>query len=439
MAGSSKFPLAALVDLESLIDLEGGTISRKLFSDQILYQFEQEKIFARSWLFVGHESLIPNAGDFFTSYMGEESIILARGKSGEIHAMLNSCRHRGTRVCRSDHGNTAAFYCPYHGWSYDSAGRLIGVPHYAEGYQGKLDRSKWGLIPVAQLANYKGSLWATWDASAPPLEDYLGGMKFYLDLALDATDGQPGGSEVIGGIQKWIVPCNWKLGAENFGVDHYHGVSHRSVDTAAIGPSGKGRRDLDGMQIVDVSFPGRGHGASARINHNHAAVFQNYPAVAEYFKTALAQRRRRHGDGADIWGGPGTIFPNASIQGFQPRTFALWHPRGPRETEVWRFYLVDRDAPEEVKDVLRRYFMRYAGPGGMTEQDDMENWRTATEGARGVIGSRYPFNYQLGLDRQLAPNPLVPGIVTMDNLDAPSEGGQREFYRRWLRLMSAAD
>jgi len=189
--------------LQEMVDLKHGTISRRLFSDQDLYQLEQERIFARTWLFVGHESLIPNPGDFFTSYMGEESVIVTRDKAGTVHVMLNSCRHRGTRVCRYDQGNTAAFYCPYHGWSYDTAGKLIGVPHYQEGYEGQLDRSRWGLIEVAQLANYQGSIWATWDASAPSFLDYLGGMKFYLDLALDSSDGAESGSEVIGGIQKW--------------------------------------------------------------------------------------------------------------------------------------------------------------------------------------------------------------------------------------------
>lgn len=422
--------------LNVMVDLEHGAISRKLFIDSDLYQLEQQKIFARCWLFVGHESLVPNPGDFFTSYMGEESVILARDKSGQLHVLLNSCRHRGTRVCRYDQGNTAAFYCPYHGWSYDTDGKLIGVPHYQNGYEGELDRSQWGLIEVAQLANYKGSIWASWDASAPPFLDYLGGMKFYLDLALDSSDGGEAGSEVIGGIQKWIVASNWKLAAENFCVDHYHNPSHRSVDLAAIGPSGRGRRDIEGMRVIDVTFPGLGHGACARISSGDQAVFANYPSVADYFKHAFAARQRRHGDRPAIWGGPGTIFPNASLQGFQPRTIALWHPRGPLQTEIWRFYLVDREAPQEVKDILRRYFVRYAGPSGMTEQDDMENWRTATEASRGVIASRYPFNYQLGLKRQLPSHPLVPGVVVMENLNAPSESAQRGYYARWLDLMS---
>jgi phenylpropionate dioxygenase-like ring-hydroxylating dioxygenase large terminal subunit len=147
------------------------------------------------------------------------------------------------KVCRYDDGNTVEFLCPYHGWSYATDGTLVGVPFAKDAYGEQLDKSRWGLIEVAQMESYKGTIWATWDRSAPPFLDYLGGYKLYLDLLLDAWDGREGGTEVIGGVHKWLIPCNWKFPAENFSGDRYHGVSHRSVDMVGIGPSGQGRRD----------------------------------------------------------------------------------------------------------------------------------------------------------------------------------------------------
>ena len=162
--------------------------------------------------------------------MGEESVIVCRDRAGEVHVFLNSCRHRGMKVCRYDEGNTSVFTCPYHGWSYGTDGRLVGVPFFRQAYHSTLDRSQNGLVEVAQLCCYKGTIWANWDPAAPSFLEYLGDFRRYLDLSLDGWDGSEGGSEVLAGVQKWLIPCNWKFPAENFSGDSYHNISHRSVD-----------------------------------------------------------------------------------------------------------------------------------------------------------------------------------------------------------------
>lgn len=147
--------------MSELVDLDRGLISREIFVDEDIYKQEQERIFARAWLFLGHESQIPQPGDFFTSYMGEESVIITRDRGGRIHVFLNTCRHRGMKVCRYDEGNTSTFMCPYHGWSYGLDGTLTGVPYYDTAYYGELDKSQWGLHEVANLR-------ATRARSGPP-------------------------------------------------------------------------------------------------------------------------------------------------------------------------------------------------------------------------------------------------------------------------------
>jgi len=220
-----------------LVDMASGRISREIFVNGGIYKEELERVFARAWLFVGHESQIPNPGDFFVSSMGEESVILCRDRAGKVHVFLNSCRHRGMKVCRYDEGNAAVLTCPYHGWSYSTDGKLVGVPYFREAYHSTLDRSAWGLIEVAQSHLYKGTIWATWDPKAPPFLEYLGDFLPYIDLTLDSWDGSDGGTEILCGIQKWRVPCNWKFPAENFSGDSYHNISHRSVDLVGIGLS----------------------------------------------------------------------------------------------------------------------------------------------------------------------------------------------------------
>ena len=113
--------------LRALVDIEHGHIGREVYVNEDIYVQEREQIFARAWLFVGHESQVPNPGDFVVSRMGEEEVILVRDrKDKRLHIFLNSCRHKGMKVCRYDDGNALVFTCPFHGWSYDTDGRLGG-------------------------------------------------------------------------------------------------------------------------------------------------------------------------------------------------------------------------------------------------------------------------------------------------------------------------
>ena len=119
-----------------LADKATGLVSRDIFVDEELYEIEKERVFARCWLFVGFEDQVKKPGDYFISRMGEESVILSRDRDNTIHVFLNSCRHRGMKVCRYDEGNTPVFTCPYHGWSYAGDGSLVGVPRYKDAYRG---------------------------------------------------------------------------------------------------------------------------------------------------------------------------------------------------------------------------------------------------------------------------------------------------------------
>ena len=446
-----------------LVDLDKGTVSREVYVNEDLFAQELEKIFARAWLFVGHESQVPNPNDYALSMMGAESVILTRDKQGRIHVLLNTCRHRGMKVVRYDAGNCPTFSCPYHGWSYscdgnlvEVPGQLVGVPHYKDAYREKLDKVEWGLINVAQLVNYKGAIFATWDPKAPSFEDYLGDMRMYLDVLLDPWDGGEGGTEVIGGVIRWRFPANWKFPAENFGGDSLHLISHRSVEIAGIGPGGVGQQ-RNGLPRVVGRRPPRGH-ISFDLGHSVSGVppfaqyeeydYDPFPAfespvgpvdqpkvVGEYFKHLAKERRRRlKGKVMPALDGVGLIFPNFTChpQGF-PRDLCVWQPLNARLTEGWRMLLVERDAPKEVKDLLRHHYIRYSGPAGMTEQDDMENWNYATEASMGTIARRYPYNNQLRLGE------VVPasGLRMAWWAPSPNEHTQRSLYKRWGEFMDS--
>src|SRR6266496_3439066 len=236
------------IDVDQLVARESGMVSRRIFWDEEIYRLELERIFTRCRLFLAHESQVAQPGQYFTTWMGDEPIIVTRDRDHQVRAMINSCRHRGNSVCRGDAGQTHSFMCAYHGWTYGLDGSLIGVPGYEERYYGELDRSQWGLIPVTQVGSYKGLVFGTFDAEAPPLEEYLGEARWALDYILDQ---RAGGTEVVGGVYKWIINSNWKLGADNIMGDNYHGaVTHRSATMVGhktahrLDPRGNGNEEL---------------------------------------------------------------------------------------------------------------------------------------------------------------------------------------------------
>ncbi len=154
----------------------------------------------------------------------------------------------------------------------------------------------------------RGGIWATWDPKAPAFQGYLGDMKLHLDNLLDCRDGREGGSEVLGGIQKWVMPCNWKFLSESFAGDSYHNISHRSVDLARIGPSGRARRDNDqhgGSQRLLISFPGTGHAATGvrqSEDSPNTTFFGDDRIVNEYFAHATRNGRSAWATRPASWG-----------------------------------------------------------------------------------------------------------------------------------------
>ena len=259
--------------LRSFIDTEHGTLSRELYVNPDIFQQELEQIFARCWLFLGHESLVPNPGYFMITRMGTEEVVLVRDrKDGQIRAFLNSCRHRGEKVCRYDQGNALVFTCPFHAWTYDTKGKLVGANgiNHPNSYNGELEKEQWGLVEVAQFKNYYGTLWATWDRNAPSFEDYLGPWAPSVRYLAQASDGEDAGLEVFTPFQKWRVPTNWKVPAFTSATDLEHAaMTHRSVNAAAIGPLRElqggdrhGRRERIPADIYIVGDHNLGHGGA---------------------------------------------------------------------------------------------------------------------------------------------------------------------------------
>ena len=421
-------------DRQPWYDVENGILDRRIFTDPAIYQEELEKIFARAWNFMCHESQIPEAGDFFMNFIGEDEVIVVRDRDGGIQVLLNSCPHRGNTVCRAEIGKANSFLCSYHGWNFDLTGRLIGMPGEDTFYRNDIDKEAWGLGRAAKVESYKGFVFATMDPNAPPLPDYLGWVgRVGIDML--ASKGK---LVALDGVQKNRIKCNWKLAVDNL-YDWYHvKVSHGSALRVGL-------LSEEGMapehQMVILGEYGHGIGGPG-ITEEEQAEFDARMESGDkenprwYDINAIrrmdpAMREALGPVGTRSYGHP-NIFPNLWVA--LTNQICLRIPRGPFETELWWFTFMHEEASEETRRMTLFQANHIFGPAGLLEQDDGENWSHSTRGAMGAVTRQRPLNFAMGQghDQMLEDESGQSRIETVVN-----EHGQRWTYQSWQEWMLA--
>ncbi len=435
-------------------DWKDGLISPAIHFDEDVYRDEQERVFSRSWLVVGHEDMIRKPGDFVTNYMGEVPVIVSRDAAGKVHVLVNKCSHRGVEVCLFDRGNAKAFTCSYHGWSYDLAGKLIGVPMERAFYRDELDHAAWGLEEVPKVSTFNGLICASFDPEAPPLVQWLGeDVCWWLETFVLA--GPLGGLEALPGWHRYRSPGNWKLIAENFIGDDYHVFSATHVAWLQI------VRELSakGVMIPMVTYPAMPSGPVYEGSSGKSggpplgmglvalddSIYQRDLEEAKQLGTEsvdwvkeryqLLQVALKDREPKPYGFMNGLLFPNIALMGFiSPlvgRHFILFHPRGTREHEAWQWTMVEKNAPQAVKDLAVQRVYQGQHMAGLIAPDDVENFERLVEAVGPRRNWKRPFHYGMQLGHEGEGPTGLPGTLGPN----PSEINQRRFYKYWLEMM----
>lgn len=416
-------------DFHALVDTSQGELDRRIFWEREIYDIELERIFARSWIFVAHESQIAKPGDFLTTYIGEDQVIVARGREKSINVFINSCTHRGNRVCFAEFGNTRQFRCNFHGWAFGLDGSMLGA-HDEEAYADNPTFRKDDLgLHQARVETYHGLVFATFAPDAPSLESFLGDYRYYLDVILDNDSG---GTEFIDGGIRSRLRCNWKFPAENFIGDAYHaGWTHVSAAMVLFGENVSFKNDQS------YHANAHGHGTEFGLDLYGNAMTLDEPEIVEYLKENEAKFAERLGKlRARMVGSmsSATVFPNMSYL-CGHNAWRSWVPKGPHEIELNTWIIVNKDIPDSLKELYRKGISKTFSPSGILEMDDGENWEYCTSSNAGVVTRRQKLHYGMGINSEID-HEEFPGNVFLNQVN---DANQRAFYRRWADFMSAED
>ncbi|MBD7936585.1 MULTISPECIES: aromatic ring-hydroxylating dioxygenase subunit alpha [Cytobacillus] len=416
-----------LEHLNDTVKPEVGEIPAYILADPKVYDLEHKKVFMKTWIFIGHESEIPNKNDYMLRDLAGYSIIVSRNADRSIKAFYNMCTHRGMKLCRADKGNKSAFVCPYHGFNFKNNGDLIGVPLQKNIYGEELDKSTMGLTEV-RIESYKGLLFGTWNEEAESLDDFLGDFKWYLDILVGRAE-----MEVLGAPQRFVIHSNWKIGADNFVGDSYHTmVTHGSIAKLGMVPSATYSKM--GYQIHSEN----GHGLNLGTPNPDFAFPEE---LIEEYKSNLSTEQFEVL--SNLKNMIGNIFPHLSFlishtkvkgQLISNTTVRLWRPIDHDKMEVIAWFLVEKNAPEDWKRRSRESFVLTFSPSGIFEQDDTEVFTDITAAAKGPMPviKNLTYNYTMGMHRKPV-DFIGPGVAYDDKF---SEANQRNFYKYWLELMN---
>ncbi|MBI1774179.1 MAG: Rieske 2Fe-2S domain-containing protein [Proteobacteria bacterium] len=368
--------------------IEPDRVDRRVYTDPAIFALEIERIFARAWIYVAHASQLKQPGDFVTTKVAQQDVVVIRHLDGSIRALRNRCGHRGARVVAERSGNAKRLQCPYHGWTFLTDGALDAVP-LPEGYDGTgFERSLHGMQALPRVASYRGFVFASLAAEGPDLESFLGPAGAVLDNMVErAPEGE---LEIAGGTFRALQRNNWKIYLENL----HDGVHAQSVHRASIEASRAVAATLTGpprfaLEIVaanGIPFREMGKLTVNCYGHGHSDMrgFRKTRATDPEFQEYEAALARRIGaDGAagvlDDNRHNALIYPGFSVHpAFQQLRVIIPERVDRTVVEVWCLRM--KGAPAHMHRRTVAFANAVHSPASIVKVDDLEAYERVQEG-----------------------------------------------------------
>lgn len=377
--------------LSSLV--RADSVHRSLYLDPDIFALEQKRLFRRAWLYVGHDSQIPEEGDFFTCNLAGVPVIMLRREDGAISVLHNRCAHKGTPVISAGSGRIArVLRCPYHGWTYHPDGRLAGLP-IREGYEGTAflgSEAARGLRPWGEVASHRGFVFARAESDGRSLAQCQGELLDALDLLADRSP--QGKLRVSGGVFRTEIRANWKVYLENINDSVHPVTTHASATLAARSVwSGEAREGEPPLAIRQLLPFGSGYSFFEQMGgrilpEGHSllgtrqSLHTSYAALGDYGDALRAAHGEERTEAVLAFSPQNVVFyPLMALKG-APQVMRVLRPIAVDRTvlEAWAFQPVG--APDSLLESALLYNRQVFSPLSIVAHDDLHLFESIQDG-----------------------------------------------------------
>lgn len=408
-------------------------VNREAYRSEDVFAAERERIWSTSWLFLGHETEVPEPNDFKVRTLAGKPLILVRDQDGQVRVFLNSCPHRGTVLCREAEGNNKHFQCFYHAWTYRTDGEMAALPG-DDAYEDSPDfRDTVKLRAVPRMDIHEGFVFVSFATEGPSLIEHLGAAA---DVITMTTLGTPSGMTVLPGVQRYGVRGNWKLAVEN-AMDGYHFAPTHNTFVGYLRETGFHVTD-DDQYAYDL---GQGHSMLILTGHNGrlGMIWEPRFGEAEKERTRInredmarrlgEERANQVGDASRIL----FVFPNLLLFDLEALTIRQLEPLSAGRTDVRAWQYVPKVETDEARDIRLRTMASFVGPGGLATPDDIEAYEAVQRGIEATAGDTRGFNDWSDMSRGMISE------VRGEQGRSIDEGAMRSFWRAWSHAVGPVD